>query len=53
MAEYYSKYYSLKASIKEQSITIEDILKIWMLNHFGPAFKIYLTVINNCMQKTE
>lgn len=32
MAEYRSKYYALKASIKEQIITIEDALKIRMLN---------------------
>ena len=53
MAEYCSKYYALKASIKEQSITIEDALKIWMLNNFGPAFKTYLTIINNQMQKDK
>lgn len=47
MAEYRSKYYALKASIKAQSITIEDALKIRMLNNLGPAFKTYLTVIND------
>ena len=53
MAEYCSKYYALKASIKEQSITIEDAFKIRMLNKLGPAFKTYLTVVNNRMQKDE
>ena len=53
MAEYRSKYYALKASIKEESITIEDALKMWILNNLGPAFKIYLTVVNNRMQKDE
>ena len=41
------------ASIKKQSITIEDTLKIWMLNNLGPAFKTYLTVVNNWMQKDK
>lgn len=53
MAEYRSEYYALKASIKEQSITIEDALKIWMLNNLGPAFKTYLTVVNDWMRKDE
>ena len=53
MAKYRSKYYALKASIKEQSITIEDALKIRMLNNLGPAFKTYLTVVNNRMRKAE
>ena len=53
MAEYRSKYYALKASIKEQNITIEDVLKIRMLNNLGPAFKTYLTVINDQMRKDE
>ena len=53
MAEYRSKYYALKASIKEQSITIEDALKIRMLNNLGPAFKTYLTVVNDRMRKDE
>ena len=53
MAEYRSKYYALKASIKEQSITIEDALKIRMLNNLGPTFKIYPTVVNDRMQKDE
>ena len=53
MAEYCSKYYALKASIKEQSITIEDALKIRMLNNLGPTFKTYLTVVNDRMRKDE
>lgn len=53
MAEYRSKYYALKASIKEQSITIEDALKIRMLNNLGPAFKTYLTVVNDRMRKDK
>lgn len=36
-----------------QSITIEDTLKIRMLNNFGPAFKTYLIVLNDCMQKDK
>ena len=53
MAEYRSKYYSLKASISEQKITIEDALKIRMLNNLGPAFKTYLTVVNDRMRTNE
>lgn len=53
MAEYRSKYYALKASITEQSITIEDALKIRMLNNLGPAFKTYLTVVNDRMRKDK
>ena len=53
MAEYRSKYYALKASIKEQSITIEDALKIRMLNNLGPAFKTYLTVVNDQIRKEK
>ena len=53
MAEYRLKYYALKASIKEQNITIKDALKIWMLNNLGLAFKTYLTVVNDRMQKDE
>lgn len=45
MAEYHSKYYLLKANISEQKIKIEDALKIRMLNHLGPSFKTYLTVV--------
>lgn len=51
MAEYRSKYYALKASITEQSITIEDALKIRMLNNLGPAFKPCLIVVNDRMRK--
>ena len=47
MVENYSKYYAFKASYKEQNITIEDALKIRMLNNLGPAFKTYLTIVNN------
>ena len=53
MAEYWSTYYALKASISEQKIIIEDALKIRMLNNLGPSFKTYLTVVNNCMQTDE
>lgn len=53
MAEYRSKYYASKANIKEQSITIENTLKIRMLNNLGPAFKTYLTVVNNRIQKDK
>lgn len=53
MAEYRSKYYALKASISEQKITIEDALKIRMLNNLGPSFKTYLTVVNNRMRTDE
>lgn len=53
IAEYHSKYFTLKTSIKKQNITIEDTLKIWMLNNFGLAFKTYLTVVNDWMQKDE
>ena len=53
MAEYRSKYYALKASIKEQNITIEDAIKIRMLNNLSPTFKTYLTIVNNCRQKVE
>ena len=53
MAEYWSKYYVLKASIMEQSITIEDALKIRMLNNLGPAFKTYLTIVNDQMRKNK
>lgn len=53
MIEYKSKYYILKASIKEQSITIEVVFKIWMLNNLGPAFKTYLTVVNSYIRKDK
>ena len=53
MAKYCSKYYALKTSIKEQSITIKDALKIPMLNNLGPVFKTYLTIVNDQMQKDE
>lgn len=53
MAKYCSKYYTLKASMKKQSITIEDTLQIQMLNNLGPVFKTYLTIVNNWMQKDE
>lgn len=51
MAEYCLKYYAFKASIKEQSVTIEDALKIRMLNNIGPVFETYFTIVNNQMQK--
>ncbi len=50
MAEYRSKYYTLKASIKKQSITIEKSLKIRRLNNLRHEFKTYLTVDNDRMQ---
>lgn len=53
MAEYRSQYYALKSSISEQKITIEDALKIRMLNNLGPAFKTYLTVVNDQMRTDE
>lgn len=53
MIEYQSKYYTLKESIIEQSIIIEDTLKIRMLNNLGLAFKTYFTVVNNQMQKVK
>lgn len=53
MAKYCSKYYTFKASIKKQNITIKDALKIWMLSSFSPAFKIYLTIVNNWIQKDK
>ncbi len=53
MAEYRSKYHALKASIKEQSITLENALKIQMLNNFGQTFKTYLTIVNDPVRKEE
>ena len=53
MAKYCSKYYALKASTKKQNITIDDAFKFRMLNNLGFAFKTYLTVVNNQMQKDE
>lgn len=53
MPEYRSKYYALKASNKEQNITIEDALKIRMLNSLGAAFKTCLTVVNDQMRKDD
>ncbi len=53
MAEYRSKYYALKDSIKEQSITIEDAFKIQMLNNLWPAFKTYWIVVNDRVQKDK
>ena len=53
IAEYRSKYYVLKASIKEQSITIADTPKIRMLNNLSLGFKTYLIVVNDRMQKDE
>ena len=53
MAEYRSKYYSLKASIKKRSVTIKDELKTRILNNLGPACKTYFTVVNDRMRKDE
>ncbi len=52
-AEYRLKYYFFKASIKKNSIITEDVLKIRMLNNLSPAFKTYLTVVNNWIQKDK
>ena len=38
---------------KSRGITIEVILKIWILNNLGLAFQTYLTIFNNQMQKDE
>lgn len=46
MTKYRSKYYSLIVSIIEQSITIEDALKIRMLNNLGLEFKTYFFMVN-------
>lgn len=53
MKEYRLKYYVFKASIKEQKIIIKNALKIWMFNNLGLVFKIYLTIINNQIQKNK
>ncbi len=53
MAGYYSEYYAHNTSIKKQSITIKDALKIRMLNNLGPAFKTYLTVNNDRIRKDK
>lgn len=37
--------------MKKLNITIEDMLKIWMLNNPYSTLKTYLTVINNRPQK--
>lgn len=51
--KYYSKYYAFKASIKEQSITIKDKIKIWIFNNFSFDFKTYFIIINNWIQKDK
>lgn len=48
MAKYCSKYYIFKASIKKQNNIIENMHTICILNNFGPIFKIYFTVVNDC-----
>ena len=53
MAEYRSRYYSVKQYITEQNILIEDSLKIRMLNNLGQAFKTYLTIVNTGMRKNR
>ncbi len=53
MAEYRSRYYSVKQYIIEQNILIEDSLKIRMLNNLGQAFKTYLTIVNTEMRKNR
>lgn len=45
------KYYTFKAYIKEQNITLENILKIRMLINLKLIFKIFFTDINNQMPK--
>lgn len=51
MARYCSNYYVFKASIKEQSNTIENAFEIWVLNNLGLVFKTYITIVNKKMQK--
>lgn len=51
MAEYRLKYHTLRASIKEQNISIKDAHKFGMVHKPGPASKSYLTVVNDQMQK--
>lgn len=53
MVKYCSKNYVFKASIKEQNIIIKDALKIHIFNTFGLVLKIYLTIVNNWVQKAE
>ena len=53
MAEYRSKYYIFKASIKEQNITIKNAFKIRRINNLGPVFNIYLIVVNDWMLKNK
>ncbi len=53
MVEYLSKYYALKASTKKHRITIEGTLKIRMLNNLVPAFKTYLTVVNDRIRNNK
>ena len=53
MVEYPSKYYTLKVSIKDQTITINNSLKIQMLNNLWPPFKTYLIVVNDQIRKDE
>lgn len=47
MAEYRSKYYTLKTSIKKHIITIEVALKIRMLNNLDSSFKSNYTLVND------
>lgn len=53
VAEHRSEYYALKASIPEQKITIEDALKIRMLNNLESAFKTYLAVVKDRTRTDE
>lgn len=49
----YLKHYGLKPSIQEPKITIENALKIRMLKNISLAFKTYLIIINDQMQKDK
>ncbi len=40
-------------SITEKTITIENALKIWMLNNLGREFKAYLAILNDRMKNDE
>ena len=53
IAEYYSKYYSLTDGLKDQSITIDNSLKIQTLNNLWPPFKTYLIVVYDRIRKNK
>lgn len=50
MVKYLSEYYALKASISGKKVTIEDALKIRMLNNLGSFFETNLTVVSDRMR---